>query len=170
MSAQVIPLRHAAPPEDIRPLMAAVVELHALISLDPTMGGTAARILFAFNPAAKGRISACLASLDPVGHGPSPAAFALVAYDFPFAIHLLEMAGRRFPKPRAQEIVSLSAALLGDTLQAAARSLRIDARPVLAFDAGTLKQHFFPNTQESLTHLFSLQLGAPDGPAAAFPA
>jgi hypothetical protein len=158
-TAQVIQLRPSAPRTDYAALMTAIGELHGLISLDPVMGATPLRIYFVFNPAAKARIAQ---HLDPADRAVrrQPAAYALVAYDFPFALQMFEMAARPFSPERAKEIISLNAALQGDMLQAAAGVLAIDVRPVLAFDAGALKQVFFPGTQETLTHLFQLDLNA----------
>jgi len=159
MTADVVTLRERQTTggED---LLAAVVELHALITIDPVMGAAPVRIYFVFNPAARARIAAC----HDVANGartPLPAAYALVAYDFPFALHLIETSARRIASERAKALVSCSADLQGDVLRKTANALGIDAQPVASFDADALKAAFFPSTQESVAHVFRLALRSP---------
>jgi hypothetical protein len=157
MSAVVVRLPGRVRAADSEALKAAVVELHTLVSLDRTSGAAPVRIYFAFNPAARARIAACLDPTEPACRL-APSAYALVAYDFPFALHLLEIAGAQVSHDRAKEIVALSAGLQGDMLQAAAEAVNIEARPCLAFDAAAVKAAFFPKTQETLTHLYGLEI------------
>ena len=159
MSAVVVRLPERVGAADSEALKAAVVELHTLVSLDRTSGAAPVRVYFAFNPAARARIAACLDPAEPACRRP-PSAYALVAYDFPFALHMLGIAGAQVSAPRAKEIVSLSAGLQGDMLQAAAEAVNIEARPCLAFDAAAVKAAFFPQTQETLTHLYGLEVAA----------
>jgi hypothetical protein len=159
MTGVVVNLKDRVREADCESLKAAVLELRALISLDRTTGAAPVRIYFAFNAAARARIAGCLDPAETASRRP-PAAFALVAYDFPFALHMIEIAGRQVTKDRAKAIAALSAGLQGDMLQAAAEAVRIEARPVLAFDAAALKAAFFPQTQETLTHLYWLDLAA----------
>jgi hypothetical protein len=136
-------------------LLDAVVELHALISIDPVMGASPVRVYFVFNPAAKARISA---AIDAADAAPAPTAYAVVAYDFAFALHLIGIAGRPIDRERAKAIASASAGLQRAAFEAAAAALDVEARPVAAFDAGALKAAFFPSTQETVTQLFRLEL------------
>jgi hypothetical protein len=135
-------------------LYAAAAELQALISIDPVLGASPVRVCFAFSPHTKAQIAACVATLD----GVAPIAYAVVAYDFSFALHLFAMAGSRIPVERAKEIICRSAELQGGLLIRAAQAVGIAAGPVPAFDAEALKAGFFPDTQESATHLFRLRL------------
>ena len=100
--------------------------------------------------------AACL-SLT-VAHARAADAYALVAYDFPFALHQLESTASRIPRERARDIVSCNAGLQRDTLRRAAEALGVEARPVVRFDAAELKTTFFPNTQETVIDLFRLRL------------
>jgi len=156
MTAQIVALRdrQLANTED---LLAAVVELHALVSIDPVMGASPVRIYFVFNPVAKQRIAACH-DLEGGRRAPLPAAYALVAYDLPFALHLVETSARQIGTERAKAIVTASAELQGDMLRQAASALGIEADPVADFDADELKTVFFPSTQESVTQVLMLAL------------
>lgn len=154
MSAQLLAFRKP-PPADAQALLDAVVELHALISIDPVMGASPVRAYFVFNPAAKAQISAAIDAADAARE---PTAYAVMAYDFAFALHLIEIAGRPFRRERAKAIASASAGLQGAAFEAAAEALDIEALPVAAFDAGALKAVFFPSTQETVTHVFRLEL------------
>ena len=155
MTGQVVAFRSATTSDEREALIAAIGPLHTLITLDPILGASPVRIYFVLNPQARTRIAECL---DP--HDRSQArfasAFALVAYDFPFALHLVETAAPQLSGDRAKEVVTCSAGLQGDALRAAASAFGIDARPIPAFDAGALKASFFPSTQETVTHLFRL--------------
>jgi hypothetical protein len=159
MSAVVVRLPERVRATDSEALKAAVIELHTLISLDRTSGAAPVRIYFAFNPAARELIAGCLDPAEPACRRP-PSAYALVAYDFPFALHMLQIAGAQLSEARAKEIISLSAGLQGDMLRAAAGAVNIAARPCLAFDAAAVKAAFFPQTQETLTHLYGLEVAA----------
>jgi len=159
MMAQVIPLAdQAPPPEDREALLAAVSELHALITLDPILGASAVRVYFVVNPVAKAKIAA---SIDPADHSRRrpPPAYALVAYDFPFALHQLAARSSALSTERARDVVCRSAGLQGDALRAAAEVSGLSMRAVPAFDAGALKNVFFPSTQETVIELFRLELG-----------
>jgi hypothetical protein len=165
MSGQVVAFRDPKAPDERDALIAAIGPLHALITLDPILGASPVRIYFVLNPQARTRIAECL---DPSDRSQArfASAFALVAYDFPFALHLVEGTAPQIPRERATEIVTCSAGLQGDALQAAAAAFGVDARPIPAFDAGALKASFFPNTQETVTHLFRLAAsGRPAGEA-----
>ncbi len=156
MSAQLLAFP-APPPQDIDALLAAVVELHALISIDPVMGASPARVYFVFNPAAKARIVASIDAADTARAG-SSTAYAVMAYDFPFALHLIEIAGRPISSERAKVIATASADLQRGAFWAAADAAGIEAEAVAAFDAEALKATFFPQTQETVIHLFRLEL------------
>ena len=152
-----------APPvqaEDQDAMLEAVVELHALITLDPILGAQAVRVYFVFNPRAKARIAASIDPGDPGRRRPA-SAYAVVAYDFPFALHQLQATASQLSLERAKEVVCRSAGLQGKALQAAAAASSLLALPVPAFDAGALKAAFFPSTQETVIQLFRLGLGRP---------
>jgi hypothetical protein len=154
MTAQLLAFRKPPP---AGALLDAVVELHALISIDPVMGASPVRAYFVFNSAAKARITAAIDAADVARE---PTAYAVVAYDFAFALHLIEIAGRPIDRERAKAVASASAALQGAAFEAAAAALDIEAGPVAAFDAGALKAVFFPSTQETVIHLSRLELQA----------
>jgi hypothetical protein len=157
MTAKVVSFRARESTDARDALYAAVVELQALISIDPVLGASPVRVCFAFNPQAKAQIAACLCAPD--GAKPRVAtAYALVAYDFSFALHLFALAGSRIPIERAKEIICCSADLQEGLLMKAAEAFSIAADPISDFDAEALKASFFPNTQESVTHLFRLRL------------
>jgi nitroreductase len=163
MTGQVVAFRDPKSPDEREALMAAIGPLHTLITIDPILGASPVRIYFVLNPQARTRIAECL---DPNDRSQArfASAFALVAYDFPFALHLVEGTSPQISSDRAKAIVTCSAGLQGDALQAAAAALGIDARPIPAFDAGALKASFFPSTQETVTHLFRLATsGRPAG-------
>jgi hypothetical protein len=71
------------------------------------------------------------------------------------------MAGSPIPTERAKQIITCSAELQKDVLERAADTLGIDAVSITAFDADALKASFFPNTQESVTHVFRLDIQRP---------
>ena len=163
MIAQVVAFRDPKSADEREALIAAIGQLHALITLDPILGASPVRIYFVLNPQARTRIAECL---DPSDRSQArfAAAFALVAYDFPFALQLIEGTSPQISSDRAKAIVTCSAGLQGDALRAAAAAFGIDARPIPAFDAGALKAALFPSTQETVTHLFRLAaLGRPAG-------
>src|SRR5580658_2801628 len=126
MTAQLLAFRQP-PPADAQALLDAVVELHALISIDPVMGASPVRAYFVFNPAAKGQISTAIDAADATRE---PTAYAVMAYDFAFALHLIEIAGRPIDRERAKAIASASAGLQCAAFEAAADVLGIEARPV----------------------------------------
>jgi 3-hydroxypropanoate dehydrogenase len=162
MTAQLLAFPRPAPPpkgagDNLQALLTAVVELHALITIDPTLGATPVRVYFVFNPDAKARIAACLSPTE--SHpAPTPLAYALVAYDFAFALHLIDAGSRPIASDRAAVIATASAELQGGALRAAAAALGVEARPIRGFDPAGLKACFFPTTQETVTHLFQLEL------------
>ncbi len=156
MTAQLLAFRKP-PPADAQALLDAVVELHALISIDPVMGASPGRAYFVFNPAAKARITDAIDASDVQRE---PTAYAIMAYDFAFALHLIEIAGRPIDRERAKVIASASAGLQRAAFEAAAKALGIEARPVAGFDADALKAVFFPSTQETVIHVFRLELQA----------
>jgi nitroreductase len=155
MTGQVVAFRSAAAGDERDALIAAIGPLHTLITLDPILGATPVRVYFVLNPQARARIAECL---DPNDRSQArfATAFALVAYDFPFALQLVEGSAPQLGRERAKQIVTCSAGLQGDALQAAAAAFGVDARPIPAFDAGALKAALFPSTQETVTHLFRL--------------
>jgi nitroreductase len=155
MSGQVVAFRDPKAPDEREALIAAIGPLHTLITLDPILGASPVRIYFVLNPEARARIAECLDPNDRSQARFAPA-FALVAYDFPFALHLVEGASPQISSERAKQIVTCSAGLQGDALRTAAAAFGIDARPIPAFDAGALKAALFPSTQETVTHLFRL--------------
>jgi hypothetical protein len=154
MTAQLLAFP-APPPQDADALLEAVVELHALISIDPIMGASPARVYFVINPVAQARI---LASIDAADAARTPPAYAVMAYDFPFALHLIEIAGRPISSERARTIATSSANLQGAAFRASAHIVGVEAQTVAAFDAEALKATFFPQTQETVIHLFRLEL------------
>jgi nitroreductase len=156
MTAQVIPLKEPPPTANRDALLAAVTDLHALVTLDPVLGASPVRIYFVFNPEAQRRIAA---SLDRAPRRPA-VAYGLIAYDFPFALQLLQSTATRLARERAIEIASSSAGLQADCLRAAAAALGIEVSPIQAFDDAALKSIFFPNTQETVIQLFQLDLAA----------
>jgi hypothetical protein len=81
-----------------------------------------------------------------------------MAYDVPFALHLIEIAGRPISSERARTIATSSASLQGAAFRAAADTVGVEAQTVAAFDAEALKSTFFPQTQETVIHLFRLEL------------
>jgi len=155
MTAELLTFPQPAPPaEAAKALLEAAVELHALISIDPVMGASPARVYFVFNPEAKRRIAAAIYG----GRDRMPTAYAVASYDFPFALHLVEIAGRSASTDRAKAIATASARLQGQALTAAADAMGVEALAVPGFDADALKAAFFPHTQETVTHLFRLEL------------
>ena len=77
MTAQLLDFRPSAPPQEAAAaLLAAVVELHALIAIDPVMGASPARAYFVFNPAAKARIEAAIDAADAARARPPIAGIA----------------------------------------------------------------------------------------------
>jgi hypothetical protein len=154
MSAEVLAFRSPDPTPNREDLLGALVDLHSLITIDPVMGASPVRIYFVLNPAAKAKIAECVEDV----RRPHASAYALVAFDFPFALHVTETSAPQLPLERAKAIVDASAKLQGELLQSAADAMAIEADPVMAFDADALKRAFFPNTQESVTHAFRLEL------------
>ena len=161
MTAQVVAFRTPKPAFDREGLVATLPSLHTLITIDPILGASPVRIYFVLNPQAVGRI---VENLDPFDRSNAHLAslFAVIAYDFPFALHLIESSAPHIPPERARSIATHSAGLQGDSLMAAARTLGIEAHPVLDFNAEGLKNDFFPTTQETVTQLFWLE--PMDGP------
>jgi hypothetical protein len=155
MTGQILAFRDPKSPDERDTLLEAIGPLHTLITIDPILGASPVRVYFVLNPQARTRIAECL---DPSDRSQArfAAAFALVAYDFPFALHLVESAAPQLAGDPAKSVVTCSAGLQGDALRAAAGALGVDARPIPAFDAGALKASFFPSTQETVTHLFRL--------------
>ena len=161
MTAQVLAFHRpgsAEPPsdEDRRALLEAVFDLHALLTLDPVLGASPVRVYFVFNPEARKRIAASIEASDETGRR-APPAYALVAYDFPFALHQLRANAPPLPDERAKQIVLCSAKLQTNALRQAAAMLDIEATPITAFDADALKTTFFPTTQETVIQLFALR-------------
>ena len=152
--AELLAFRTPPPADDAKRLLEAAVELHALISIDPVMGATPSRVYFVFNPEAKRKIAAAIDG----GAARQPTAYALVAYDFAFALHLIEIAGRPANRERAKTIAMVGASLQGETLQAAANAVGVEALPLAGFDAEALKSAFFADTGERVIHLFGLEL------------
>ncbi len=137
--------------DDREALLAAVSELHALITLDRVEGASPVRIYFVMSPQGKREVSARLTSAAP-----TPEMYALIAYDFPFALFQFEMAGGQTTPARAKEIISSSAELQEDSLVRAAAVVGLHAAPAATFDAEGLKAVFFPNTQETVVHVVRL--------------
>jgi nitroreductase len=153
MSAQVVAFRDPRAEDERQALLAAVDPLHSLITLDPILGASPVRVYFVVSPQNRDRVAACL---DPADRSRFARAFALVTFDFPYALQLLAAASPRAGRGSARAIAACSAGLQGAALQAAAAAFGIDAQPIPAFDAGALKAGVFPNTQETVTHLFRL--------------
>jgi hypothetical protein len=158
MTAQLLDFRPPAPPpEATAQLLAAVVELHALIAIDPVMGASPSRTYFVFNPVAKARVAAAIDRAEAARARP-PTAFAVTAYNFPFALHLIGIAARPISPERARTIASASADLQSRAFQAAANAVGVGAQLVTAFDAEALTTAFFPGAQETVINLFRLEL------------
>lgn len=147
MSAQVIPLAAPTPSGADWESLVAVTELHALICIDRVEGSSPVRVYFVMNPRGKREVAARLGRAEVAR---APDAYALVAYDFPFALLQLKMAECRMAEARAREIVAYSASLQQDSLVRAALAMGFRAAPAVAFDAEGLKAVFFPHTQESI--------------------
>jgi hypothetical protein len=131
--------------------------LHALITIDPLLGASPVRVYFITNPQAKRQIEPHIERSDGAGPG-RPAAYALVSYDFPYALHMFETGGSPLSRERAKKIIVCSADLQADALYRAATALGIEARSLTTFDADGLKSAFFPDTQESVINLLRLTL------------
>ena len=157
MSAAVLKFPTPLQTDDREALLAAATELHALITLDRAEGASPVRIYFVMSRLGKREVSA---RLDPAD-ARTPEMYALVAYDFPFALVQFEMAGRPIARERAKEIITGSAELQAEALARAAAVVGLRAAPVRAFDADGLKAVFFPDTQESVIHVLRLSR-APD--------
>lgn len=157
MAAEVIPLRRDTSRDDRAALLAAIPELHALISLDPLLGASPVRVYFVLNPAAQAEIAQTI-GLSERRAGQGAYAYALVAYDFPLAQFQLGGETPSIPQERANVILRCSANLQGEGLIRAAGALGLEATSIGAVDAGALKRIFFPNTQEEVVALLRLQL------------
>jgi hypothetical protein len=157
MTAEVITLRDAQAESGREAMLSALAELHSLITIDPVMGASPVRIYFVLNPAVKSRIAAFIDAEDR-GYVRPPGAYALISYDFPFALHLVETSARQMASDRAKAVVTSSAELQGYLLQSAASALGVEAQAAPDFDADALKAVFFPNTEETVTHVFRLEL------------
>jgi hypothetical protein len=157
MTGQIVAFRNPETTDAREALIATVADLHTLITLDPVLGVSPVRVYFVLSPHAMSAIAACLDS-DDRPRARLASAFALVAYDFPFALHLVESTAPQVSRERGKEIATRSAGLQGDALRAAAGAFGIEAHPIPVFDADGLKTTFFPNTQETVTHLFGLAL------------
>jgi hypothetical protein len=158
MAGQVVAFRRPEPTADEpEALIAVLAPLHALISIDPLLGASPVRVYFVLDPQARRRICECVQPGDrPAAR--SAGAFALIAYDFPFALHIVETNKPQFSRDRAKDIVTCSANLQGDALRAAGKAFGVLAEPIVDFDADALKATFFSRTQESVIHLFRLAL------------
>ena len=157
MTADVITFRDSQAENGREAMLSALAELHSLITIDPLMGASPVRIYFVLNPAVKMRIAAFI-DAEERAYARPPGAYALISYDFPFALHLVETAASQMASERAKAVVTCSADLQGDLLRAGAGALGIDAQPAPGFDADALKAVFFPNTEEIVTHVFRLEL------------
>jgi nitroreductase len=159
MTSQIVALRGSQGADAREAWLAAVTDLHTLITLDPVLGASPVRVYFVLNPQAIARVGACV-DADDRPRARSASALALVAYDFPFALRVVESNAPGISRQRGERIVIHGAGLQGEALRAAAGAMGIDARPLPAFDEGALKAAFFPDTQETVTHLFALALRA----------
>jgi hypothetical protein len=157
MTADVITFLDAQAESGREAMLSALAELHSLITIDPVMGASPVRIYFVLNPAVKVRIAAFI-DADDRAYARPPGAYALISYDFPFGLHLVESSARRMAPESAKAVVACSADLQGELLRAAACALGIDAQSAPDFDADALKAVFFPNTEETVTHVFRLEL------------
>jgi hypothetical protein len=153
VSAAVLSFPPAAETDDRAALLALVAELHALITLDRAEGSSPTRIYFVIRPQGKREVALRLKTPDV---RPIPEMYALIAYDFPFALFQFEMAGSQIARPRAKEIIAAGAELQDEALVRAAAVVGLRAAPVRAFDAEGLKAVFFPNTQETVIHVLRL--------------
>ncbi|HWD67478.1 MAG TPA: hypothetical protein VG227_05900 [Caulobacteraceae bacterium] len=153
MSAAVLSFPPPVETDDREALIAIVTELHALITLDRAEGSSPTRIYFVIRPQGKREVAA---RLKPADAHPTPEMYALIAYDFPFALFQFEMAGAQISRERAKEIIAANAELQEDVLAHAAAVVGLGATPVQAFDAEGLKAAFFPSTQESVVHVLRL--------------
>jgi hypothetical protein len=153
VTATVLSFLPAVNNDDREALLAVAAELHALITLDRVEGTSPVRIYFVMSPPGKRKVSARLGAADAAR---TPEMYALVAYDFPFALFQFEMRGAQITPERAKEIISCSAELQEDSLVRAATAMGLHAAPVPTFDADGLKVVFFPNTQETVIHVLRL--------------
>src|SRR5580658_2374180 len=141
-------------------------ELHALLHLGPVADAEPARTLFVASDAGKARLARhlCPTLRDEMMAAP---ACAIVAFDFPFALNVLasaEPAACADPS-LAIRIAARSAALQGEVLMLAARSLGLEAAPIARFDAGGLRAEFFAGTEATVVFLCRLS-AADDDPIA----
>jgi len=157
MAGQVVAFKERDAADEREALLAALAPLHSLITIDPMLGAAPVRVYFVLNPQARRRIVECVQPADrPSARAAS--AFALVAYDFPFALHIVETNAPRLGRENAKHIVTCGADLQGDALCASARAMGVLAQPITGSDTDGLKAAFFPSTQESVVHLFRLSL------------
>lgn len=160
MTAEVVAFPDPSWPGEHEALTRALIELHALITIDPLLGASPVRVYFLVNPQAKRRIEAYIDPPDRAGAG-RLAAYALVSFDFPYALHMFETGGSPLSQERAKEVILCSADLQEGSLSRAASAIGLDARLLATFDADALKLAFFPNTQETVINLFRLTLTSP---------
>jgi hypothetical protein len=155
MTAEVLAFESAGRPRERQALMAAIVELHALVALDPVLGAAPVRVYFVVNPHARQRIESCFSGPDrrrPDG------AYAMVAYDFPFALELLKSIAPSVDEDRAKTLIETSAEMQEATLVRAAAAIGVHIHPLPKVDTEPLKAAFFPNTQEEVTRVFWFDL------------
>jgi hypothetical protein len=141
--------------EDREALVAALLELHALLRLDHPSGATPTRAYLVANPQAMARIAAAL----PANERRRPrAAYALIAYDFPFAFFQFGQTTAQTPPERIKALITGSAGSQDEQVERAARAVGFRAQIIDSFDAPALKQTFFPQTQESVVAVLALTM------------
>jgi hypothetical protein len=158
MTAQVVAFPRAADEQSRKILRDALVELHALVSIDPVLGASPTRVYFVNTPRAEQLVAAVVGADDRIGDR-EVAVYALISYDFPYALFLLKGAGQ-LTEDRAKGVITRSSDLQKTLLRHAANTIGLTAQAIESADTGALKSAFFPNTQETVTHVFRLGLHA----------
>jgi 3-hydroxypropanoate dehydrogenase len=170
MSAQVVRLRQGAWSGAAAPVPRALLDqLHDLLQLDPIAGASAVRTLFVASEAGKARLARHLAPGEQ-DQAPAAPAFAIIGFDFQFAVSLILSASASANPDRGAAVrtAQRSAALQGDTLRLAAAAVGLRASAIANFDATGLRSEFFAATQATVVCLCRLAPEAPLIAASAF--
>jgi len=158
MSAQVVRLRRDIASVAAGPVPRAVLgQLHDLLQLDPIAGASAVRTLFVASDAGKARLARHLAPGER-DLAPGAPAFAIVGFDFLFAVSLILSASPMANPDCALAVrtAQRSAALQGDTLRLAAAAVGLRAATIANFDAAGLRSEFFAGTEVTVVSLCRL--------------
>jgi 3-hydroxypropanoate dehydrogenase len=133
-------------------------ELHALLSLDPIGGGSAARTLFVVSPERKARLAQFTCPTERQAVMAAPAC-VVVGYDFPFAVSLAQSALGDGDTSGAIRTARHGAALQGATMIAAAAAVGIGVTPLANVDAGALRAEFFAGAGATVIFVGRLTVG-----------